>query len=453
MSSERVYTVKDGDAVPLTPVNLAEAGLRERDDLQEWVISRPEILGPDVLIVAFEFDRWQDSRGERQRDRLDILGLDSGGRLVLAELKRDTAPDTVEMQAIKYAAMASRFTGDDLIRYHARFLTQRGGQSVTQDESRERLLDHAGELDPENLRRPRIVLVAGAFKPTTSATAVWLSEMGLDISLQRVQAYRIGTGDVIVTVSQLFPVPDVEDFTISPQRAESAAVSIRGQRQKTRSAVHRLVDSNVLADGTTLLLQPTTEIDAETREVIEEWVAEDPRRGRATWSNSVAEPLTWEYDGQKYRPTSIVSLALREATGTTRGTHGPRWWVTEDGQSLSELAGSWGAAGFDWSTLHDVLATMPQGRWTTYGDLANLVGTAPQPLGGHVASCPDCANAFRVLDARGQTSPGFRWTDPADTRSQQDALQEEGIRFVDGRATPEFRLSSDELEALYSATT
>jgi hypothetical protein len=40
-------------------------------------------------------------------DRLDILGFHISGELVVAELKRDRAPDTVEMQAIKYAAMVS----------------------------------------------------------------------------------------------------------------------------------------------------------------------------------------------------------------------------------------------------------------------------------------------------------------------------------------------------------
>src|SRR5699024_2148306 len=109
VNDERVYAIEDGAAIPLSQVNLADAGLKEREDLQEWVLARPEILGPEVIVVAFEFDRWQDARGERQRDRLDVLGLGSDGRLVLAELKRDKAPDTVEMQAIKYAALDSRF--------------------------------------------------------------------------------------------------------------------------------------------------------------------------------------------------------------------------------------------------------------------------------------------------------------------------------------------------------
>jgi hypothetical protein len=49
------------------------------------------------------------------------LGIDGDGRLVVAELKRDQAPDTVEMQAIKYAAGASRFTEDTLVEQFALF--------------------------------------------------------------------------------------------------------------------------------------------------------------------------------------------------------------------------------------------------------------------------------------------------------------------------------------------
>ena len=80
------------------------------------------------------------------------------------------------------------------------------------------LLKHiGGDLDPELLRQPRIVLIASAFPPTVTATAVWLSEMGLDVSLVRVQAYRT-QHDVVVTASQLYPIPAVEEFTVAPVR-------------------------------------------------------------------------------------------------------------------------------------------------------------------------------------------------------------------------------------------
>ncbi|OLT40544.1 hypothetical protein BJF86_16275 [Serinicoccus sp. CNJ-927] len=446
MSGERVYNIEGGAAVPLLAVSLAEAGLKERQDLQEWVIARPEILGPDVIVVAFEFDRWQDARGDRQRDRLDVLGLDADGRLVLAELKRDQAPDTVEMQAVKYAAMASRFTEADLVTYHARFLSARSGQAVSEDEARAALLDHAGELDADQLRQPRIVLVAGSFTTPTSATVVWLTEMGLDITMQRVQAYRIATEGVIVTVSQLFPVPDVEEFTISPQRAEAEQAKARRTRKRERSTVVRLVRDKVIPDGTPLTLQPKTEYDAETRELIQEWVAEDERRGRATWVNS-SKPLRWEYDGEQYRPTTIVKQILSAAAQIDGSANGPMWWVTEEGMTLTELAGSAPSGGFDWTDLHTILNALPAGRWTTYGDLAAVIGTAAMPLGGHVASCPDCVNAWRILDASGQSRAGFRWTDPSDTRTQREVLQSEGVHFDGDRANAAQRLLGEQLAA------
>ena len=114
MSTEFVFTVQPGAALSAEPISLAEAGLRERDDLQEWVRLNPHILGPGVRIVTFEFGRWQ-ARDGYAADRLDLLGLDPDGRLVVAELKRGPAPDVVEMQAIKYAALATnRADGGEL---------------------------------------------------------------------------------------------------------------------------------------------------------------------------------------------------------------------------------------------------------------------------------------------------------------------------------------------------
>jgi hypothetical protein len=169
------------------------------------VLAHPEILGRDIRVVTFEFDRWWAAGGD-PLDRLDVLGLDRSGRLVIAELKRDAAPDTVEMQAIKYAAMASRFTHGTLGYQHARFLRARGN-SVSEEEALAALEEHADDktLAIEALRQPRIVLLASSFPPVVTATAVWLREMGLDITLVRFQAFRTDT-ETLVTVSQLLPV-------------------------------------------------------------------------------------------------------------------------------------------------------------------------------------------------------------------------------------------------------
>jgi hypothetical protein len=130
-----------------------------------------------------------------------VLRLDRDGRLVVAELKRDHAPDTVEMQAIMYAAMASRFTPDAVAANYAQFLRQRG-ITVSDEDAMAQLVEHiGGDLDPDLLRQPRIVLVASGFPATATASVVWLSEMGLDVTLVRIQAYRGQGEQVIVSVS------------------------------------------------------------------------------------------------------------------------------------------------------------------------------------------------------------------------------------------------------------
>ena len=185
MQEERLFRVEGGKAFAATPISLADAGLKEREDLQEWIIAHPDILGDHVLVVSFEFDRWLTSSGQSAADRLDVLAIDSTGHLLVVELKRDKAPDTVEMQALKYAAMASRFTPEILASQHARYLTQRG-HPTSESEALELLAAHVSELSIENLREPRLLLMARDFPPTVTATCVWLAERGLHVDFAEV---------------------------------------------------------------------------------------------------------------------------------------------------------------------------------------------------------------------------------------------------------------------------
>lgn len=63
------------------------------------------------------------------------------------------------------------------------------------------------------------MLVAGVFPPRVTSSVVWLSERGVDISLVRVQAYEWGDSHAI-TVSRVWPVPDLDDFVVAPTRVE-----------------------------------------------------------------------------------------------------------------------------------------------------------------------------------------------------------------------------------------
>jgi hypothetical protein len=225
MPDEVLFTVVGETAVLAKSIRIEDLGLTEPAHLERWFIQYPEALGAGTMIVASQYDRWVTPGGAEAKDRLDLLGLDKDGRLVVAELKRGRAPDTVEMQAVKYAAMTSRFTLNKLAELHARFLERTSAQSLTNEEAEEKLQAHVAadvELAPELFASPRIVLVAESYADTTVTSVVWLAEQGVDLTLRRYKAYETGGGETIVSVSQIYPVADVGNWLMGPGRAVKA---------------------------------------------------------------------------------------------------------------------------------------------------------------------------------------------------------------------------------------
>jgi alkylated DNA nucleotide flippase Atl1 len=98
--------------------------------------------------------------------------------------------------------------------------------------------------------------------------------------------------------------------------------------------------------------------------------------------------------------------------------------------------------------MERAIVEIPAGNWTTYGDLAALIGSHPVPVGQRVASVP-VRNAHRVLQADGRVSPSFHWPDADRADDPVDVLRMEGIEFNDSiRADPAQRLSTEKLAAL-----
>lgn len=189
-----LFSVEGNLAAPAAVASLTSLGLHERAHLQEWVLANPSVLGDDVMVITAEYDRWSGVDGTRARDRLDVLGLDVSGRLVVAELKRADSGGDVHLQAITYAALVSRFTLETLADALAQHRSRRG-QPTTTAAAVDLIREHAGgDVDPDLLARPRLVLVAASFPRQVTHTAVWLSEVGLDIDLVEVDlAAVIGT--------------------------------------------------------------------------------------------------------------------------------------------------------------------------------------------------------------------------------------------------------------------
>jgi alkylated DNA nucleotide flippase Atl1 len=87
------------------------------------------------------------------------------------------------------------------------------------------------------------------------------------------------------------------------------------------------------------------------------------------------------------------------------------------------------------------LATVPAGRWTSYGDVAIAAGRASNAAQGIVSWIGSnghrVENVHRVLNTNGEINLG--WTPagpglPADASAVAERLRQEGVRFSGGRA-------------------
>lgn len=105
--------------------------------------------------------------------------------------------------------------------------------------------------------------------------------------------------------------------------------------------------------------------------------------------------------------------------------------------------------GFGWSQINAAVEAIPRGRWTTYGELAQLGGIAAMPVGQHFANSTGLDNAYRILGSDGRPRPEFHWDNPDDTRKLHEVLSEDGIRFhANGAADKSQRITAAELASL-----
>jgi hypothetical protein len=207
MTSDLVFAIDGIEARLSDPVRLHDAGPGVTGSYTEWVIQHPQLLGARVRVVASDL-RWE---GHAADARIDVLGLDGDGRLVVGVVVIDDDPDQVLLRALTQAAYASRLDPPTLAEMHARHL-RRQGQHVAEDVALHRMVVHTGHaLDPGKLVQTRMVLFTEHVTPSLGATIVWLDEMGLDIALQRLQAYQVGDQSLLI-VSRAFPPEPATEF-------------------------------------------------------------------------------------------------------------------------------------------------------------------------------------------------------------------------------------------------
>jgi hypothetical protein len=225
-------------AAPVPSESFATLEVRERYDLQEWVLSNPLLLGEDLFVVTSEFDQF-----DRTSERLDALMLDRRGKLVVVELKRSAVGTMADLQALRYAAYCSTLSLDDVVDLYLRFRLTRSRSELTREEAQAEIDGFLDEPPLEEVdNKPRIILAAEEFPPEMTATLLWLRSFELDISAVRVRPHRIAD-DIVLESTVLIPLPEAEDFLIRRERKDVDQSSrSRARNEKYREFFQALID-------------------------------------------------------------------------------------------------------------------------------------------------------------------------------------------------------------------
>ena len=202
-----IYELNGEQLVPVSETSFSAENLYERRDIQQLLKAQIEVLDEGLLVIAEEFGDWLDSSR-----RIDLLCLDSDANLVVIELKRTDDGGHMELQALRYAAMISAMTFEQLVETYARF---RNSSQPDVDGAQTAILEFLGWSAPDEDQfgqDTRIILASANFGKEMTTAVLWLIDRGIDIRCVRLKPYRLANGPVLLDIQQLIPLPETANF-------------------------------------------------------------------------------------------------------------------------------------------------------------------------------------------------------------------------------------------------
>ena len=225
-----LYEFTKNSMVEILTATYASLGIKERDDVQRVLREHIDVISPDTLVLAEEFGQWEDSKR-----RIDLLGLDRDGCLVVIELKRTDDGGHMELQALRYAAMVSTMTFDQAVEAHRKYLKAIDSQDDAERNIREHLDVEDGPVAFSN--QVRVVLASADFSKEITSAVLWLNAQGLDIMCFRMRPYAF-QDRVLLDVQQVIPLPEAAAFQVAIREKNLVKAAVdAGGRDFTRYLV------------------------------------------------------------------------------------------------------------------------------------------------------------------------------------------------------------------------
>ena len=252
-----IYEFTDECIRRLQKTSFADRGIHERRDIQRLLRNQIEIISDRTMVVAEEFGDWDASRR-----RIDLLCIDKEANLVVIELKRTEDGGHMELQAIRYSAMISTMTFDQVVEAHKSFLSS----IDSDDDAQQRILDFLEWDEPDEdsfAQDVRIVLASAEFSKELTSAVLWLNDKGIDIRCVKMEPFYDGQR-ILLDIQQVIPLPETEQFQVQVRQKKQKeqqsrtssrdfskfTLSIRGRDYSglnKRNLMHQLVNGVIEA--------------------------------------------------------------------------------------------------------------------------------------------------------------------------------------------------------------
>lgn len=215
----RLWTVED-NKMPMK-VDRNDIGLEKR--LHDWLEKDISILDDRLLVIGREVEA-------HDRQKIDLLCIESDGALVVVEVKRRRTPREVAAQALEYASWVKELTADQV--------KEIANEYLQSDGPLESAMAAKFGTRPETLNGShRSLIVAEEIGGSTERIVRYLSELGVPINVATVQAFKDAGGQEMLA----------QVFLVEPEIARARASSRKSGYLKA-GEMEALADSNGLGD-------------------------------------------------------------------------------------------------------------------------------------------------------------------------------------------------------------
>lgn len=452
------------------PVRLSYARLDLEARLEDMLVADPTMVGLDVLVIGRQVTTAHGGF-------VDVLAVDSDGQLHVVELKRDRTPRDVVAQTLDYGSWATGLTLEEVTTV---FAEHNDGTDFE-----DAFAEHFAQPLPDVFNADQqLTIVASELDPASDRIVEYLAErFGVPINAVFFRHFADGPSEYLTRTWLMAP----EDESTAPARAKRRSSKVRPWNgrdfyviqgtnlveQDNRWEIARRYDV-LTAGGGSWYWKPLRNLTPGKRVFAYVGKVGYVGVGTVTGPMQPARDVKVDVDGTQVPLVDapdvgewFTSRAVSTDEEVTEFAVPVRWEVAvvpdqgvlepglfasqvtvcklRDDRTIELVEQRFGLStdpgGRDWSDLHELLAHVPAGRWTTYGDLAHQIGSAAIAVGQHVASCPHCTAPWRVLGSDRKPRQGFRWEDPERTDTAAGVLAAEGVKFnAAGRADESQRM-------------